>query len=246
MSEKLAIPAVIAHRGACDTAPENTLPAFREAMTIGSDGIETDVQMTKDGHLVLIHDARVDRTTNGEGLVSNFTLRELRALDAGSWFSKNFTGTTIPLLSELLDLCAGQIPLVIEIKAKGIEQLLKENILHHPRGREANITFTSFSLDYLVALKGIWPEAHCGYLVREPSFNLVPGLRASGIRQICPPAKSLTSEAVEAWHKEGFTVRAWDVKTEDMVRHCAAIGVDGFTVNFPKKALIFLGKQVNR
>src|SRR5690625_1023085 len=95
--------AVIAHRGAQDGAPENTLPAFLRAVEVGSDGIETDVRVTKDGDLVLIHDETVDRTTNATGPVHSFTTEELRLLDAGSWFHREFTGTRVPLLRALLE-----------------------------------------------------------------------------------------------------------------------------------------------
>lgn len=86
----------LAHRGASGYAPENTLAAFDKAIELGADMIETDVRQTKDGHLVLFHDPSVKRTTNGQGLVSELTLAELKALDAGSWFGREFAGQRIP------------------------------------------------------------------------------------------------------------------------------------------------------
>ena len=91
-----------AHRGASGYFPENTMLAFMKAVEMGCDGIETDVQMTRDGVLVLIHDERIDRTTNGYGLVKDYSYAELCRLDAGSWFGARFAGTKIPTVGELL------------------------------------------------------------------------------------------------------------------------------------------------
>lgn len=110
-------PWVIAHRGATLEAPENTLAAFRRAIALGADLIELDVHQTADGHLVVIHDETVDRTTNGSGLVRDMTLREVCSLDAGSWLGAGFSGERVPMLSEVLELTGGKIGLAIEIKA---------------------------------------------------------------------------------------------------------------------------------
>ena len=117
---------VAAHRGASTVYPENTMLAFRKAAEMGVDQIETDVHVTKDGYLVLIHDDTVDRTTNGKGNVYDYTLEELRALDAGSWKGEQFAGQQIPLLSEFLEL-------VKEMNVKTIDIELKEYPL---RGRD--------------------------------------------------------------------------------------------------------------
>ena len=96
-----------AHRGDNTNFPENTMLAFQAAAAVGADSVETDVRMTKDGHLVLIHDKDVERTTNGKGLVADMTLEELRSLDAGSWKGPEFAGVKIPRIEELLELIQG-------------------------------------------------------------------------------------------------------------------------------------------
>jgi len=103
-AEEIVMPSrgISAHRGASATHPENTLAAFREAVRLGAHQIEFDVRMTKDGHLVLMHDAAVKRTTNGSGLVSRLTLAEIRALDAGSWKGRQFAGERVPTFEETL------------------------------------------------------------------------------------------------------------------------------------------------
>src|SRR6267143_2171512 len=93
---------VIAHRGASGNAPENTLAAFRKAVALGATFIETDLQLSRDAHFVAIHDATVNRTTNGQGAVHDMKLAELRRLDAGSWFGSEFAGERIPL-EEILE-----------------------------------------------------------------------------------------------------------------------------------------------
>src|SRR5690606_33523772 len=100
---------VIAHRGASEDAPENTLPAFELAVSGGCAALETDVRQTQDGRLVLIHDQRVDRTTDGTGLVSELTWQELQSLDAGGWKQQRFAGSRVPILSKFLTRFAFRI-----------------------------------------------------------------------------------------------------------------------------------------
>ena len=102
----MAHPQIIAHRGASGHAPENTLAAYRLAIELGSHSIEADVQVSSDGHIVAIHDAVLQRTTNGSGSVAESTLEELRAVDAGRWFDRDFAGQRIPTLEEVLGLGA--------------------------------------------------------------------------------------------------------------------------------------------
>ncbi|WP_228694101.1 glycerophosphodiester phosphodiesterase family protein [Lunatimonas sp.] len=105
-----------AHRGAMSTYPENTLPAFQEAIRLGAEMIEFDVQLSKDGALIIIHDAAVDRTTNGSGQVADLTLDQIRRLDAGSWKGPEFAGLQVPVLEEVLDIMPRDIWLNVHIK----------------------------------------------------------------------------------------------------------------------------------
>ncbi len=107
---------ICAHRGAMDTHPENSLAAFREAVRLGAHMIEFDVRMTKDGHLVILHDETVDRTTNGNGKISDLTLDQVKHLDAGSWKSEKFAGETLPTLKEALAVMPENIWLNVHIK----------------------------------------------------------------------------------------------------------------------------------
>src|SRR5690625_1608942 len=129
--------AIFAHRGASKYAPENTMAAFKFAYELGAEGIETDVQLTKDNIPVLIHDERVKRTTNGTGYIKDLTWSQVKQLDAGSWFSKKFTGTGIISLDEFLQWIQFK-PLYLNIELKNnriaykhIESIVFERIAHY-------------------------------------------------------------------------------------------------------------------
>jgi glycerophosphoryl diester phosphodiesterase len=109
---------VAGHRGYCDRYPENTLLSFRKALDLGVDMIEFDVRLTSDKKLVVIHDEKVDRTTDGRGLVRDFTLKEIKELDAGSWFSNELVGLKIPTLEELMDLVSAHKKLLFNVEIK--------------------------------------------------------------------------------------------------------------------------------
>ena len=111
-------PTVIAHRVFSAIAPENTLPVFQNAIDAGVDMIEFDIRLTRDKQFVVIHDATLERTTNGRGIVENHTLSELQTLDAGSWFGRKFAGTVLPSLGEALALCRNRILVNIEVKTE--------------------------------------------------------------------------------------------------------------------------------
>ncbi len=153
---------VIAHRGASTYAPENTFAAFDLALDMGVRHFELDVQLSGDNHLVVIHDDKVNRTTDGNGEVSALTLRELQSLDAGAWFGAKFAGERIPTLESLLDRYRGRAHLHVEIK--GTTQGLSERTVDmiRRRGWAQNVTMTSFQIDKLEALRAHAPELPAG------------------------------------------------------------------------------------
>src|SRR5262249_38701844 len=134
----------IAHRGASTYAPENTEAAFNLALQMGAQHLEFDVQMSGDGHLVIIHDENLNRTTNGNGAVSAHTLAQLQMLDAGAWFDAQFAGARIPTLDELLEHYGRRAHLHVEIKGKsaGISERTLDAIRRH--GLSNRVTMTSF------------------------------------------------------------------------------------------------------
>ncbi len=110
---------IVAHRGASSDRPENTVAALRQAIKLKATAVEIDVRTSKDGELFLMHDAKVDRTTNGKGLASEMTMRQLKALDAGSRFKEEYRGERIPTLSEALEVCRGKIDVLLDLKEQG-------------------------------------------------------------------------------------------------------------------------------
>ncbi|MDH7569811.1 MAG: glycerophosphodiester phosphodiesterase family protein [Armatimonadota bacterium] len=238
---------VIAHRGDSVHAPENTLAAFRRALALGVTDIETDVRAAADGTLLLLHDATVDRTTDGTGPLVSLTSGEVRALDAGSWFAARFAGERIPLLEEALDLCEGRARLHLELKESppaALEQLLATLAARgHPRcgapDAPPSIVLTSFDravLGAILARDARW----CTAWLLPPAADadafpaVVAAAAADGIRMLCPHALAVTPAQVDACHAAGIMVRCWGVGRQlDRIRRVLAAGADGATVDDP-------------
>ena len=156
---------VVGHRGASGRAPENTLVSFEQAIALGVDAIELDVHLSRDGHLVVIHDQNLARTTNGQGLVHEHSLAELQALDAGGWFGPSFTGERIPTFEEVLDRIGRRVPLQVEIKGRtdGVTEATIAALRAH--GLLLTSMITSFHLDLLPLVRALAPAVQIGALV---------------------------------------------------------------------------------
>jgi glycerophosphoryl diester phosphodiesterase len=233
----------IAHRGASSYAPENTFAAFDLAIRMGARHIELDVEATRDGHIVVIHDDTVDRTTDGSGPVTGHTLEALQALDAGSWFGGDFAGERIPLFDEVLGRYKGRVHLHTEIKGRSTYLSQRTADLVRQHGMVDQVTITSFQKARLEEIRGYAPELTAGWLLPEVSDAAIAQAHDLGMRQICPRATTVTAELVSRLHAEGFVVRAWGVDTEALMRQVVEAGADGMTVNFPDKLLAFLRRR---
>lgn len=231
---------VIAHRGASSYAPENTLAAFDLALEMEARHVELDVDLTSDGHIVVIHDDTVDRTTNGSGPVTSHTLAALRSLDAGAWFGTRFAGERIPTLDEVLARYKGRAHLHVEIKGRSpsLSRQTADAIRQH--GMEGQVTITSFQKVRLEEMRAHAPELPTGWLVRELSDPMIATARAMGVNQLCPRAPAVTPQLVRRLHAEGFVARAWGVTTEELMRQVVEAGADGMTVNFPDRLIAYL------
>jgi glycerophosphoryl diester phosphodiesterase len=230
---------VIGHRGAAALAPENTWAGFDLALRIGVDAIETDVRATSDGQLVLLHDALLDRTTNGTGPVQDTTWAAVQALDAGSWFGPEYAGARIPLLSETLQRYGRRTHLVLEIKQPGIEL----EVLDQVRALDllAHVTFTSFDFRVAQQVK-TRPSTQVGFLTPDVSEENVQRVLLARLDQFCPPVDRLSRERVSAWKDLGLEVRAWGVRDPELMAAAIQAGVDGMTVDFPQLLLQALGR----
>lgn len=222
---------VIAHRGASGYAPENTRAAFEKAIAMGADAIETDVRLTADGHLVLVHDATVTRTTDGHGPVADHTLAELRSLDAGRWLGPQFEGERVATLSDLIEEFVPRIPAVLEIKDQAATGPAIEAI--RAAGIETRIEVTSFLWPAVVEAKRLAPDLTVGFLTPEFDEDIIQRCVRRGFEQVCPHVDTLTEDLVAVSHADRLVVRAYGISRREQVDRLIATGADGATVNWP-------------
>ena len=234
-------PLVIAHRGASAYAPENTFAAFDLAIEMGATAVETDVQATADGRLVLLHDARLDRTTSGHGELKEALFAEVETLDAGAWFDPLFAGQVDSDVGVVLGPLRAPVA-----PAPGGESSGRwgDELLHlvEAAGLLDEVEFTSFTLDYISQLTARAPTAKIGYLVESVDTHTVGETIGIGARLISGRAAALTPEAIEDARRAGLAVSAWGVDDDRLLAKVIALGVDSFTTNWPDRALQALRK----
>ena len=219
---------VIAHRGASAAAPENTLAAFRLAADLGADGIELDVRGTADGQLVVLHDASVNRTTDGAGRVAALTLDQLRRVDAGKKFGPSFRGERIPLLSQVFEVVAGRLLVDVEIKAAGVEAALLDLIRR--MSMADSVLISSFDSKVVGRMRDMAPEIPVGLLHSAADPNAAVALRAAAY---LPEVVTLTADVVAVCRRHGMRVITWTVGTEREARDALQLGVDGIIADDP-------------
>ena len=230
-----------AHRGASEYAPENTLSSFYLGLLQGANGIETDVQLTKDGVLVLFHDSTVDRISDGKGPVSEFTLKELKELKITGNSTCGFYDHVVTLEEFLVKFAAYDIQFAIELKGPGVEAGTLRLIEKY--GIMDKTTFTSFKFDYIKKIKELNPNARVGWLTSKTDPEVMDELRAIGGEEIAPKAELVTAELMNTWREAGFGVRAWGLRNVELMKKMCAFQVDGMTVNFPDRLYQYLNSQ---
>lgn len=222
---------VIAHRGASGYAPENTRAAFERAIALGSDAIETDVQLTADGQLVLWHDFTVDRNSDGHGPVADYPLETLRALDLGAWFGAAFAGERVLTVAEMVTEFVPRIPVVFEIKDPRATVPLVS--LLADAGVLARVQVTSFFWGPLLDARAAHADLALGFLTSTFTEEMVARIVHRDWQQICPHVNTLTARGVEMAHAAGLNVRAWGIAQRYEVDRLRETGVDGATMNWP-------------
>ena len=233
----------IAHRGASAYAPENTFSAFDKALSLGAAQVELDVHFSEDGHIVVIHDDNLDRTTNGSGPVSGHTLAQLRTLDAGSWFGSEYAGEGMRSLGEVLERYKDKLYLHIEIKGAG-EGLPQRTVdLVRGYGMVERVSITSFQGPRLAEARAYAPDIPLGWLVRDWDDSVLGESKEMNLTMICPRADLVTPELADQVRRGGFLVRAWGVSTEELMKQVVEAGADGMTVNFPDKLSEYLERK---
>lgn len=220
---------IIGHRGARGLGPENTLLALRKGMAC-ADLVEVDLRLTRDGIPVAIHDATVDRTTNGTGPVKGHTVEDLAGLDAGE-------GERIPTLGEVLDLVRNVTGLVVEIKEPGTEAIIVSALMDRMPER---LFLVSFHSESVATAKRLLPGAQAGFIYSEETGDPVGLARSVQADLILPRWDRVSHELVEEAHAAGLLVVPWLLNTEDDIREALRLGIDGFSSDDPCVARQYL------
>jgi glycerophosphoryl diester phosphodiesterase len=228
---------VIAHRGASGHAPENTLAAFKKAVALGATFIETDLQLSRDARFVAIHDATLNRTTNGQGSVHDMTLAELRRLDAGSWFGSEYSGERIPTIEEILAFSKkNDVVFYLELKPGGSwggEHALIGALRESGEIRRAVVI--SFDASIVLNLRKIEPTLMTGLLYDGQIENPLEKAVEVGARQLLVRGDLVTPSLLTEARKKDLQVVCWTVNHPAHMRLLIAAGIDGIMSDYPDR-----------
>ncbi|MGW3103288.1 glycerophosphodiester phosphodiesterase [Streptomyces sp. NPDC001100] len=213
----------IGHRGVMGLEPENTLRSFVAAEQGGLDVIELDLHLSRDGALVVMHDADVDRTTDGTGPIAELTLDELRTLDAGR-------GERVPTFEEVLD--AVRSPLQAEIKDLAAARALAE--VMHRRDLVGRVEVSSFHDEAITEIARLVPGVRTALIASRFGPDVVERAIEAGAETVCLNIRRLTLEVVEAARKADLRIIGWVVNTQDHLRLVRALELDGATTDYPE------------
>ena len=231
------VPLVIAHRGASVDAPENTLAAVEIALAQGADRVEVDVRRTADGHLVLVHDTDLRRTTDvaadrAGDPVGTFTLAELQRLDAGSWHDPRFAGERIPTLPQLLDLVRGRAGVHLELKDPARYPGIEQQVVAALRPGD-DVLVQSFDHAGVRRVHALAPRLRVGLLTEEPLDAAAVRAAAAFAAEINPAVEVVDAELVETVREHGLGVSVWTVDDTAELERVLALGVDGIITDVP-------------
>ncbi|MBQ8765777.1 MAG: glycerophosphodiester phosphodiesterase [Clostridia bacterium] len=236
------MPLVLAHRGANKVAPQNTIPAFKKAMEFNADGLETDVHLSSDGHIVICHNYTVDETSNGTGRVDEMTLAQLKSFDFGSYFNEDFKGVSLPTLSELLDLTKSMSLINIEIKPPKKDCDLVKRVVEtiHEYGIVDNSIVSCFDPECIRLVKEIDSNVKTGLLYEDDELGRE--IMTFGVAKYCeqlkanaahPHRKLITQKEVMELHNLGMAVNPWTVNLEEEIIRFAKWGCDAIISDVP-------------
>ena len=240
---------IFAHRGFSGYYPENTMLAFQKTAEESlADGIELDIQMTKDGELVIMHDETLDRTTNGSGYLKDYTLEELKTLSVGVNVKGFFPRQTIPTLREYFTwLKTTKLITNIELKTsvfeyKGIEEKLIAMV--HEFGLEEQIWYSSFNHYTIAKVKELMPEAKCGLLMDTWLMNVGSYAASQNAATVNACSWFCCKEGVaEDLHAHGIKLQAWTPNDADLIKNLVDCGTDVLITNFPDIASKVIGRK---
>ena len=231
---------ILAHRGASGYAPENTMEAFRLAVEMGADGIELDIHLTSDGQVVVCHDEKIDRTSNGQGEITSYTLEELRSMDFGyHFYNKERRGIKIPTLDEVFELVAPTNMIVnVEIKSSDPDIIPVCHVLVKRYGMQNRIIYSSFDHFQIERMKKYDPATFIAPLY---SFNMLnPWNYCLDIGAGASHPKHTQIRKMENYvtecHQRGIRVHTWTANTEEDIQFLLDAGVDAIITNYPDVA----------
>lgn len=223
---------IVAHRGASDTAPENTMPAIAKARDLGADAVAIEVQGTSDGEPVVFADTRLERTTNGMGRVAKTKLEDIRKLDAGAWFKAEFAGTPVPTLEEAVNAADGIPALHVHLPEIGRGSKLEDRIVGVLTRRKPSPGDTLFfrDSDSAARLKPKLPGYSVGIVLdaKADGWLHLEKARKLGLNAILPPANRLDSKLVSEARSASIAVFAFFADEEEDIRAVLGTGADGF------------------
>lgn len=238
---------IFAHRGASGYAPENTLEAFALAMKQGADGIELDVQLTRDGEVVVIHDETIDRVSTGKGAVRDFTLAELRKFSFHNHMEE-YKGVKIPTLKEVLELVKpGNMEVNIELKTgiywyPGLEEKTAEIV--RETGMEKRVIYSSFNHYSIQKILECQGDAQTAYLYSDVIINVDKYAKETGVCGLHPAVYHLKmADFLKEYQESGLKVRVWTVNQEADMKRFIETGLEAVITNYPDKALKIRGKK---
>ncbi len=248
MLENFPRPILLAHRGDLAHAPENTLPSFSQAIQKGADGVELDAKLTSDGHVIVIHDPTLNRTTNGSGKVASFKLNEIRKLDAGAWFDEKFKGTQVPLLEEVFETVGKDKLINIELtnystRNDGLTAKVCELIKRH--NNQSQIIFSSFFASNLKIAAQILPAVPRGLLAMPGLLGLWArsfGFMFGDYQALHPYISSTSREQIQRAHRLKRRVHVWTANTPAEIQQLKEWGADGLFTDDPATAVHALGR----
>lgn len=231
----------IAHRGFSGKYPENTMLAFEKAIEAGADGAELDVHFTKDGEIVVIHDERIDRTTDGKGFVVDFTYEELSKFDASAGFAGVYGFNKIPTLREYFELVKPVDGFITNIELKtseneypGIEKAVMELIDEFQL--EDRIIISSFNHYSVMRAKAVNPRIQCGFLESSWIYNFGEYTKTRNVECVHPRFNSLNEGSVAEIKSNSIRINTWTVNEEEDVERLYNLGIDAVITNFPDMA----------
>ena len=233
---------IIAHRGASACYPENTIPSFEGAVAMGADMVEFDVQLSSDKEVVVFHDEKISRCTNGLGRVADHTLASLKKLDAGSWFDKKFKNTRIPVLAEVLDVCKNKIAVNIEIKTEAVGNMffggIEERCLRivEQSGMRQHVVFSSFNPRAIMHLKEIDNTVTAAVLFEKIFYgSKLPSdiMELVGADAFNCSAAEFNKKWLANIKLNNIPVNIYTVNDEKKMKHFLNMGVNGIFTNKP-------------